>query len=384
MGEEKALTWQEAKKQLNKTYGPNSVALGKDLSFLEIPRIPTGIFNLDLALGGGIPVGRTSQFFGDPGSCKTTVCLRVIANAQKTCRFCFKQAHTDKKPGHEFTPMSCLWIELESTLDKGWAQHLGVDMNTLEIAHPGSAEEAVNAFLMFLQAEGTDVAIIDSLAHMTPGDELANPAENMQVGAMARALNKMFREETALFNKKKKSGQMPTVLIVNQVREKVGVMYGSPETRPGGKGQLFVNSLEIRTRPGKDMYQGATGLIQKPAHDGDVPVAQEFHFNVKKTKIGTHKVEDTYVQWKVNSATAKIGDIDEEDQIFEHAKRHKLFGKGEEGKGKWACLGLEEGTEEKLRDKVVDSGKLGELKAATITAVLDTMRLEKPAEQPEE
>lgn len=376
MGDEKVQSWQEAKKQLNKTYGPNSVALGKDLNFLEIPRVPTGIFNLDLALGGGVPVGRTTQFFGDPGSCKTTKCLRTVANAQKTCRFCFKKTHTEKKPGHEFTPMSCLWIELESTLDKNWAIHLGVDMNLLEISHPGSAEEAVNTFLMFLQSEGTDLAVIDSLAHMTPGDELANPAENMQVGAMARALNKMFREETALFNKKKKSGQIPTVLIVNQVREKVGVMYGSPETRPGGKGQLFVNSLEIRMRPGKDLYQGATGLVQKQPHDGDLPVAQEFHFNIKKTKIGTHKVEDMYVQWKVNSPDRKIGDLDERDQIFQHAKRNELI--TSPSKGKWTCLGLEEGTEDKLLDKIIASNKLDELKAATIEKVLATMRLERP------
>ena len=97
MGEEKALSWAEMKKQINKTYGQNSVGLGKDLPFLgEIPRIPTGIFNLDLALGGGIPVGRTTQLYGDPGSCKTTICLRTVANAQKLCRYCFKRAHSGK------------------------------------------------------------------------------------------------------------------------------------------------------------------------------------------------------------------------------------------------------------------------------------------------
>jgi recombination protein RecA len=365
----KGVKFADLVKDINKTYGVGTIAKASTIESLVLKRIPMGVFVLDALTGGGVPVGRTTQFFGEPSGCKTTLCLKTVASAQKTCRFCVQpvDAHT-KKDDHKPEPMACVWIEMESTLDRDWAIRMGVDAEKLYVAQPANAEAAGNILQMALQSDDQDVVVIDSLAHMTPGAELENPMENMQVGAMARMLNKMFRTETALMNKRKLTGNGPTVLVINQVREKVGVMYGSPETRPGGKGQAFASSLEIRLAPGKPFYQGANGPIQKAAQDGDRPLFREFNFKVKKAKSAVADVEGSFKLQMSKVEGREIGQTNDEEQVFFFAKKHLLI--ENPAKGKWLCLGLEDATEEKLQDKIMATeGKFTELRAKTLELV---------------
>lgn len=371
----KSAKWADQKKEINKTYGAETVMQGDKVEFAKIQRIPTGIFALDACTRGGIPVGRTTQFFGEPSSAKTTLCLKIVAKAQKTCRICIRpeEEHVGKKLAgeekHEFTPMLCLWEELESTLDPDWATKMGVDMSKLELTHPENAEQGANILEMFLQSEDGDLVVVDSLAHMTPSEELANPMENLQVGAMARLLNKMFRGETALMNRRKKSGYGPTVLVINQVREKIGILYGNPETRPGGKGQMFASSLELRMSPGKPFYEGANGPIKTNPGEGATPLFVEVNFNVKKSKVSIARVEGTFMLQLRKYGDKNVGDTNDQDQVFFYAKKYKLI--DNPSKGKWTCLGIEEGTEEKLQDKIVDSGKFVELRAKALDRAME-------------
>jgi recombination protein RecA len=358
-----AVKFEDFKKEINKAYGPKTVGLASEIEALETVKLPTGIFSLDVLLGGGIPVGRTTQLFGDPSGGKTTLCLKIVAEAQKTCRTCLKKEHP-KKEDHPFEPMKCLWVELESTFDKSWASKMGVDLTTLEFAQPESAEQAGNILEMFLQSTDGDLVVVDSLAHMTPQEELTNPLENQLVGVMARVLNKMFRAETMIMNRRKKSGHGPTVVMVNQVREKVGVLYGNPETRPGGKGQLFASSVEIRLSPGKPYYEGANGPVQKNPGEGALPIFVEINFAVRKSKIGVPRGEGTFKLQLRDFDGRKAGQTNEEEQVFAYAKRFQLI--ENPAKGKWTCLGIEESTEDKLLDKIMQTeGMFADLRTKT-------------------
>jgi recombination protein RecA len=365
----KAAKFADAIKEINKTYGMGTIAPASAMESLSVKRIPMGIFVLDALTNGGIPVGRTTQLFGEPSACKTTICLKIISQAQKTCRFCVQPiaAHT-KKDDHKPEPMNCVWIEMESTLDRDWAEKMGVDLTRFIVAQPGTAEAAGNILQMALQSDDQDIVVVDSIAHMTPTAELENPMENQQVGVMARVLNKLFRTETVLMNKRKLTGYGPTVLVINQIREKVGVLYGNPETRPGGKGQAFASSLEIRLSPGKPFYQGVNGPIQKAADDGDKPLFREFNFKIKKAKSAVADVAGTFKLQLRDVEGRTAGQTNDEEQVFFFAKKHQLI--ENLGKGKWTCLGLEDSTEEKLQDKIMATeGKFEELKAKTLELV---------------
>lgn len=358
--------WSELKRELGKKYGAGAVEKASKVESLEVKRIPTGIFAVDVVLGGGIPVGRATQVFGEPSSGKTTFCMKVVGQAQKTCRGCLEPLH-GKKEGHEAVPMNCLWLDLESVFSKPWAERNGVNLEALDLAQPETAERAGNILSMFLQSEDGDLAVVDSIAHMTPGEELEQPAENAVVGVMARVMNRFFRNESALTNWRKKKGYGPTVMWVNQVRSKIGVMWGNPETRPGGMGQLFATSLEIRLSPGKPFFEG--GESKNPG-DGALPVFTEVNFEIKKSKVGVPHVKESFKLQLRDFDGRKAGTTNEEEQILAYAKRYRFIENPE--RGKWLCplLGLQETTEEKLEDKIVESGRIGELRKALMERVL--------------
>lgn len=211
--------------QIEKQFGEGAImALGEDKA-VQIAGIPTGSLSLDLALGGqGIPRGRIVEIFGPESSGKTTLALHVVAQAQK-------------KGG------IAAFVDAEHAFDPSWAKKLGVDLETLLVSQPSSGEEAMHITEMLIKSNAVDVIIIDSVAALVPQKELEGEIGDSHVGLQARLMSQSLRKLTGAIAKSKTA-----VIFINQIREKIGVMFGSPETTPGGRALKFYSSCRIDVR----------------------------------------------------------------------------------------------------------------------------------------
>ena len=221
---------------ITKTFGDGSIMrLGNAPSQKKIDVIPTGALSMDLALGvGGLPRGRIVEIYGPESSGKTTVMLHVIANAQKAGG-------------------TAAFIDAEHALDPGYARKLGVNLDDLLVSQPDSGEEALTICETLARSNALDVIVVDSVAALVPKAELEGDMGMATMGMQARLMSQALRKLTSVLNKAK-----TTCLFTNQLREKVGVMFGSPETTPGGKALKFYASVRIDIRR-KETLKDATG-----------------------------------------------------------------------------------------------------------------------------
>ncbi|MGH7976728.1 MAG: recombinase RecA [Limisphaerales bacterium] len=225
---------------IHKSYGDGAIMrLGDAQSKVKIGIIPTGALALDLALGvGGIPRGRVVEIYGPESSGKTTLMLHVIANAQKACGL-------------------AAFIDAEHALDPGYAKKLGVNLDDLLVSQPDSGEEALTICETLARSNALDVIVIDSVAALVPRAELEGEMGMATMGMQARLMSQALRKLTAILGKSK-----TTCVFTNQLREKVGVMFGSPETTPGGKALKFYASVRLdirRQETHKDAAQNPIG-----------------------------------------------------------------------------------------------------------------------------
>ena len=221
---------------ITKSYGEGSIMrLGDARAQVKIDVIPTGSLAMDLALGvGGIPRGRVVEIFGPESSGKTTLMLHVIANAQKAGGL-------------------AAFIDAEHALDPGYAKRLGVNLDDLLVSQPDSGEEALTICETLARSNALDVIVIDSVAALVPKAELEGEMGMATMGMQARLMSQALRKLTAILAKSK-----TTCVFTNQLREKVGVMFGNPETTPGGKALKFYASVRIDIRR-KDTLKDAAG-----------------------------------------------------------------------------------------------------------------------------
>ena len=221
---------------ITKSYGEGSIMrLGDARAQIKIDVIPTGSLAMDLALGvGGIPRGRVVEIFGPESSGKTTLMLHVIANAQKAGGL-------------------AAFIDAEHALDPGYAKKLGVNLDDLLVSQPDSGEEALTICETLARSNALDVIVIDSVAALVPKAELEGEMGMATMGMQARLMSQALRKLTALLAKSR-----TTCIFTNQLREKVGVMFGNPETTPGGKALKFYASVRIDIRR-KDTLKDAAG-----------------------------------------------------------------------------------------------------------------------------
>ncbi len=236
--------------QIEKQFGEGAIMpLGAEQPG-GIPGISTGSLSLDMALGGqGIPLARVVEVFGPESSGKTTLALHVVAEAQKAGGI-------------------GAFIDAEHALDPSWAKKLGVDLETLLVSQPGSGEEAMQITEMLIRSNSVDVIVIDSVAALVPKKELEGEIGDSHVGLQARLMSQSMRKLTGAIAKSKTS-----VIFSNQIREKIGVMFGSPETTPGGRALKFYSSCRIDVR--------RIGQLK----DGEVVVGQRVKAKVVKNKV---------------------------------------------------------------------------------------------------
>lgn len=229
---EKALELAIAK--IKKEHGEGSIMKMSEESVRKVDVIPTGCLSLDLALGiGGMPKGRIVEIYGPESSGKTTLTLHVIAQAQKA--------------GGKVA-----FVDAEHALDPAYAKNLGIDLNELYISQPDSGEQALNIVEELVGSGALDVIVIDSVAALTPKAEIDGEMEDSQIGLQARLMSKALRKLVA---PAEKTGTC--IIFINQLREKVGVFFGSPETTPGGKALKFYTSIRLDIRKVDSVKDGS-------------------------------------------------------------------------------------------------------------------------------
>ncbi|MBQ9709589.1 MAG: recombinase RecA, partial [Clostridia bacterium] len=212
--------------QIEKQYGKGAIMkLGDSVADLTVEVIPTGCITLDLALGiGGMPRGRIIEIYGPESSGKTTVALHVIAETQKMGGV-------------------AAFIDAEHALDPIYAAKLGVDLDNLYVSQPDTGEQALDITDSLVRSSAVDVIVIDSVAALTPKAEIEGDMGDTHVGLQARLMSQALRKLAGITNKSK-----TCVIFINQLREKVGVMFGNPETTTGGKALKFYSSIRIDVR----------------------------------------------------------------------------------------------------------------------------------------
>ena len=211
--------------QIEKEYGQGAIMQMDEHNYARVEGITTGSISLDIALGGvGIPRGRITEVYGPESSGKTTLALHVIAGAQKAGGV-------------------AAFIDAEHALDTTWAKRLGVDVNSMLVSQPDTGEQALCIAEMLIASNSVDVIVIDSVAALTPRAELEGNIGDTHVGLQARLMSQAMRKLTGIINKSKTA-----LIFINQIRMKIGVMFGNPETTPGGRALKFYSSVRIDLR----------------------------------------------------------------------------------------------------------------------------------------
>jgi len=226
MNEEKLKALDAVLSQIEKAYGKGAIMkLGDEAGNTDIETIPTGCLSLDLALGiGGLPRGRMIEIYGPESSGKTTVALHAVAQAQAMGGI-------------------AAFIDAEHALDPVYAKHLGVKLDELYVSQPDTGEQALDIVDSLVRSSAVDIIVVDSVAALTPKAEIEGDMGDSHVGLQARLMSQALRKLTGIVNKSK-----TCVVFINQLREKVGVMFGNPEVTPGGKALKFYASIRIDVR----------------------------------------------------------------------------------------------------------------------------------------
>ena len=229
---EKAL--EDAIAQIERNFGRGAVMrMSENDSFRNVEAISTGALSLDIALGiGGLPRGRVIEIYGAESAGKSTLAMSAVAQAQKAGGV-------------------CAYVDVEHAMDPVYAQAIGVDIDSLLISQPDSAEQALEIVEHLVRSSALDMVVLDSVAALVPASEIRGEMGEFQVGAQARLMSQALRKLTAIINKTK-----TVCIFINQLREKVGVIYGSPEVTPGGRALKFYSSVRLDMRRKESLKTG--------------------------------------------------------------------------------------------------------------------------------
>ena len=336
--------------QYQKDYkDPEIATIG--LNIEDPKRLPTGLFAFDLATGGGIPEGRISILYGTEDSMKTTLCLKLIAQAQRL--------YPDK---------TATFVDVEGVLGKKWAQTLGVNIEKLAYIKPDNAEQVVDMVEGLLYADDISVIVIDSLAAMVTQYELDKSAEEAIVGKSGIIMNKLYRKVVNALGKCHRQKKYPTLLLINQIRYKIGAM-GNPETLPGGKSFQYGSSLTVRCRGADIMDSNVSKTL---------PAYKEVSCIVKKYKVPilSKKAVLTIATQPIEEYNLLVGQAYDWNTLVSYLKSLELLTKvGKE----WQLTHPDTGElelfkkQDHLKKKVFEDVGYGQnLKSSVIEAMMDS------------
>jgi len=361
---------------VKKNYGEGTVVQADRGKALQLSRFSTGIFDLDVAIGGGIPWGRMIRLFGPESSCKTGTCLKTLASAQRYCRYCRKLFMPDRSTGellcgcdnsciqcgkdykkvlfesqelstdHDldyskiFDDYTCgctykenkkseakpviknrcglmrgAFFDVEGTWDSSWARKLGVDTSITYVVQPEYCEQGIDIIDALLRSKEVDVVIVDSLAAMTPSIEIEESVEKQQMGVAAKLINKAMRKWVSSINRRGANSTMkPVMLVINQERDNIGSYFGG-SVQPGGRGQKFAASIDIKFK--KCKYD-----------DSDVHSWATVHGTIPKNKTAVPRQEFSFRFYLRDAADgSKTGDTKEYKIVLNRAKEVEIITK---------------------------------------------------------
>jgi recombination protein RecA len=273
-----------AQEQINKQFGDGAIRRLGDTTTVDVEFIGSGSLSLDLALGGGYPKGRILEIFGPESSGKTTLALHAIAEIQKNGG-------------------TAAFIDAEHALDPSYARRLGVDTDNLLVSQPDNGEQALDIVETLVRSNAVDMVVIDSVAALVPQAEIDGDMGDSHMGLQARLMSQALRKLTGIINKSR-----TTVIFINQIRMKIGVMFGNPETTTGGNALKFYASVRIDIR--------RTGQIK----DGEEITGNRTKAKVVKNKIAPpFRVAEFDIMY--NEGISKTGDV------LDLAVLHNIVGK---------------------------------------------------------
>jgi recombination protein RecA len=318
-------------KAINKKSGTPVISLG--VNYNAPNRLKSGIFQFDLATGGGVPEGFVTIVYGTESSLKTTLTLKLIAQAQKK--------YPEKK---------AVFIDAEGRFSKDWARTHGVDVDILIFVVPSNAEQAVDIFEGLVQADDVSIVVLDSLAALVTVHELGSDAEKAMVGTAGLLINKFYRKLTHALNENRKAGNSQQLYLINQIRFKVGVMFGDPETMPGGPSFKFASSLTIRLY-GKDV------MVEKV--NKALPAYKEINAIIKKWSIPVvqRNFKMMVAMMPIPEFNLKVGGVYDWKTVLAYLKTYDLLVKT---KGGWGITDASTGevaefpTQDAIEQKMFD------------------------------
>lgn len=316
-----------AMEQIEKQYGRGSIMrMGEASQKLDISVIPTAILPLDLALGvGGLPRGRIIEIYGPEASGKTTVCLSVIAEAQK-------------KGG------VAAFIDAEHALDPLWAERLGVKLDELLISQPDTGEQALEIAESLIRSGGVDVLVIDSVAALVPRAEIEGEMGDAMVGLQARLMSQALRKLTGVISKSK-----TVVIFTNQLRQKIGIMFGNPETTTGGLALKFYASIRMDSRKIETLK------------DGDKVIGSRHRVKVVKNKVASpFRIAEFDVMADGISKEGALIDVGLELEIIQKSGAFFRYGEEMLGQGKEATkmyLKENQSLANKIKEEILKKNK---------------------------
>ncbi len=330
----KFMTSDLAKKVL-KAHGSTSLVKASEARVGAQHRFSSGVFQYDYALGGGFGKGLIHSIYGPKSSGKTSAVCRAIGEAQKVCANCCT--------GQFKTRSGCVcgnfreavtgYIDVEGTFDKDWAQKLGVDLDRLMLSLPEYGEQAIDIAEALLRSGEFDILVLDSLAFLVPMKEIEQSVETDMMGVQPRLIGRFVRKVVSgLSSMEREHGRKPTIFFTNQLRMKLGVMYGNPETQPGGMAPGFASATETKMWPGKYLIpaekDGGTGTGK--------PTSVEMNFRLDKNKTFVPKIEGTFTMCLSDIENKHAGDVMDEHEIVRLAEKAGVL----EGSGSsWTMFG---------------------------------------------
>jgi recombination protein RecA len=354
--EEKEKALEMALSQIEKSYGKEAIMLlGEKSARIKIEALPTGALSLDLALGiGGLPRGRVVEVYGPEAGGKTTLTLHILAQVQKRGGM-------------------AAFIDAEHALDPMYAKRLGVDIDNLLISQPDSGEQALEITEKLVRSGAVDLIVIDSVAALVPRAEIEGEMGDQHMGLQARLMSQALRKLTSIM-----ATTRTTVIFINQLRHKIGVMFGSPETTPGGLALKFYSSVRMDIRKMETIKQG------------DVVTGARIRVKVVKNKVAPpyRQAEFEMINGEGISAEGCILDMGVETGLIEKAGTWFIYktermGQGRENAKAWLKQNPDKfkEIEAELRSRFMNPGAVPPVEKADVKTVEKAEKKEKTAKK---
>ena len=303
---------QDALSQIKKKYGEGAILQMGDTSSMHIERFPTGSIGLDIALGGGMPKGRIVEIYGPESSGKTTLALHSVAQVQRSGG-------------------RAAFIDAEHALDIQYAKKIGVDVDTLLVSQPDSGEQALEIVETLVRSAAVDIIVVDSVAALTPQAEIDGSMGDAHMGLQARLMSQALRKLTSIVGKTN-----CTVIFINQLRMKIGVMFGNPETTAGGNALKFYCSLRLDVRRIDKIVEKGSKEEGAPAAAGDEVIGSRTRVKVVKNKVAPpfRQAEFDVIYASGISKEGEILDLGVKYAVLEKSGAFFRFGEETIGQGR--------------------------------------------------